>query len=202
MKYFDPENEPFNKNYDTFDNDKSSLNSSDIFVKNLTNNNEYDNNDKVKKLMRFASDYCRASPNISFKENLSLNSINLGSRNIKSNFIVEFEHFSKISGEKFNITSIMTLIPMNKSPLNYDKEVNREGLKNLLFNLESISNCGSFLHLDMLYNQKILIKIQQIYTNGSIKDLIFKNSVSFNDFRNQLIYIAVNIQRKMETQLI
>lgn len=182
MNYFEGENEPLNKNYDTFENDKSSLNSSGIFVNNFSKDS--DNSDKVKKLMRFASDYCRASPNISFKENLSLNSINLGSRQTKSNFIVEYEHFSKISGEKYNISSIMTLIPINKSPLNYDKEVNREGLKNLLFNLEAISNCSSFLHIDMLYNQKILIKIQQIYSNGSIKDLIYKNTVSSILLRN------------------
>lgn len=52
--------------------------------------------DNVKKILRFAIDYCRASPNINFK-NKTIS--NIGWRGSKYNIFVEFEMYNK-EGQK------------------------------------------------------------------------------------------------------
>jgi DNA mismatch repair ATPase MutL len=81
-----------------------------LFANSTKNNTNYgsdksfdnivqsDNLDKTKRLVRFAGDYCRASPNMLFKEKYSL--LSCGWRSLKSSFVVEYDYFSKISGEK------------------------------------------------------------------------------------------------------
>ena len=76
----------------------------------------------------------------------------------------------------------MTIIPILKTPINLDKEIFREALKNLLFTLESNTNICGYLHLDLIYPQKMLIKIQNLEEKGSLRDLIHNSSPldSFN----------------------
>jgi hypothetical protein len=73
----------------------------------------------------------------------------------------------------------MTVIPILKTPLNLDKEIIREGLKKLIFTCENSTGICSFIHLDLLYPQKMLIKVQHQEESGSLKDIIYNNNVSF-----------------------
>jgi hypothetical protein len=63
--------------------------------KNIKIDNE--SSEKINKVVRFAEDYCRASPNISLK-NKSL--LNIGWRMQKYNYDVEYEIIN-YKGEKF-----------------------------------------------------------------------------------------------------
>jgi hypothetical protein len=72
----------------------------------------------------------------------------------------------------------MTILPVHKSTINLDKEIYRDGVKNLMFTLEGHANIAPFLHLDIIYPQKILVKIVSFEDSGSIKDLINNINVS------------------------
>jgi len=78
----------------------------------------------------------------------------------------------------------MTVLPILKTPLNLDKEIIREGVNKLIFTCENNTNICSFIHLDLLYPQKMLIKVQHQEENGSLKDIIHNNNVKFNIFIN------------------
>ena len=202
QNYFDAENDPLtnntNSNYSTFQsnkNNKQKYLQNEEFVKEKSNdiaalfvsenNNSNENFDgyeieekkeRINRLVRFAGDYCRASPNINFKEKYSL--LELGWRSSKSSFVVDYDYFSRFSGEKRMIPSIMTVYPILKCNLNLDKESNREALKNLIFLLENFNGVCSFIHLDLMYPQKMLIKIQHQEETGSLKDSLFGVNVS------------------------
>lgn len=64
--------------------------------------------------------------------------------------------------------------------MNLDLDIVREGVVNLITTLEEHSNIASFLHSDLIYPQKIFIKIQHYIDTGSIKDLIHSAKVSLN----------------------
>lgn len=127
--YFDNENDslPIN-NYDTFnktnskDKNKNPLNNASNTSKNDDINTllfineadpkdksfdgivQADHNEKIRKLVRFARDYCRASPNINFKEKYMV--LSFGWRSIKSAFVVDYDYYSTYSEEKKNVRKI------------------------------------------------------------------------------------------------
>jgi hypothetical protein len=77
------------------------LNTSD----SLSHYFEKETNERINKLIRFGVDYCRASPNISLKNNKSL--LNIGWRTQKFNYDVEYETVN-FKGEKLSV-SIITI---------------------------------------------------------------------------------------------
>jgi len=83
------------------DKDITYKNSNDMYSSDsLSHYLEKETNDKIAKLVRFGVDYCRASPNISLKNNKSL--ITIGWRTQKFNYDVEFEKIN-YKGEKIQV---------------------------------------------------------------------------------------------------
>ncbi len=118
LNYLDSEKDPINEklnNYNTFNNkkDKKSKNEdNNLFSDNNLNSQnptldeiaKLDDDEKSKRLIRFAGDYCRASPNIILKEKYSV--LNCGWRSVKSSFVVDYDFYSKLSGEKIMVSTI------------------------------------------------------------------------------------------------
>lgn len=118
--YFDSEKEPFkyNKNnkdkedtdnYGTFNINSNYNSKNGITVKSETQQSlegliDEANVDKTNRLIRFAGDYCRASPNINLKEKYSV--LSCGWRSNKSCFVTEYDYYSKNSGEKNIVSSL------------------------------------------------------------------------------------------------
>jgi hypothetical protein len=100
-------------NYDTIGNekrgDRSNKNSNNQFDSNIhvdiSNGDslsafvEKETNERNNKLIRFAEDYCRASPNINLKQKALLN---IGWRTSKFNYEVDYEIIN-FKGEKTNV---------------------------------------------------------------------------------------------------
>lgn len=70
----------------------------------------------------------------------------------------------------------MTATPINKAFINFEDDFTRESFykanQTLIANNKYLM---PFLHLDILYKQKLMIKIEKINEYGSIKDLIYKS---------------------------
>ena len=73
----------------------------------------------------------------------------------------------------------MTAIPINKALINFDDALLKESFMNL-FQSFNHKNLMKNLHLDILKNHNLLIKIQKFYENGSLKDLLFKSVIKNN----------------------
>jgi hypothetical protein len=95
MNYISNEKSEYKKEYNTFDDitkpkgnpsnsGNPNNNANDAFLNFIEN----DSNDKLNKTIRFAVDYCRASPNISLNNK---NMLNIGWRIQKFNYDVEYE---------------------------------------------------------------------------------------------------------------
>jgi serine/threonine protein kinase len=71
----------------------------------------------------------------------------------------------------------MTATPINKSFINFEDDFTRESFTKVLKTLSTNNKyIMPFLHFDILHKQKLMIKIEKVYENGSIKDLIYKSS--------------------------
>ena len=70
----------------------------------------------------------------------------------------------------------MTAIPLTRSVLNFEDDFIRENFIKLI---QSFSHkyILSYLHLDILPSQRLMIKIQQFKEDGSLKDLIYKSVI-------------------------
>ena len=107
--YLDNEGDILNSkhnDYDTFNNNLNNSRDLNSLIANQKTKSfdgiiQAEQNEKTKRLVRFAGDYCRASPNIVFKDKYSL--LNIGWRNTKSSFVVDYDFQSKFSGEKKNV---------------------------------------------------------------------------------------------------
>jgi hypothetical protein len=99
MNYISNESKDLKKDYNTFNNNDDIINvgfnncgkpgSNRAKETNaLLNNIENENNDKLNKIIRFAVDYCRASPNITLNNK---NMLNIGWRIQKFNYDVNYE---------------------------------------------------------------------------------------------------------------
>jgi hypothetical protein len=94
------------KDYDSLDNDNRN--------KDKNNNNNIENiqildvsdTEKQTKLIRFAVDYCRSSPNITLKQKSLLN---IGWRNSKYNYEVIYEYIS-YDGEKISVNILILIL--------------------------------------------------------------------------------------------
>ena len=64
-------------------------------------------------------------------------------------------------------------MPINKTNLDLTNQSNREKFLKLLRSL-SHKNIMTYLHLDVLITQKLLMKVQNHVENGTIRDLIYK----------------------------
>lgn len=140
---------------------------------------------KESKLLRFAIDYCRASPNIFLKQK---NILNIGWRNTKFHFDVDIEIYNNYNykNEVFQVNnflilqkqenSILSAIPINKALINFDDMMIKESFVNLFQSLNH-KNLSINLHFEILKNQNLLIKIQKFYESGSLKDLLFKSVI-------------------------
>ena len=65
----------------------------------------------------------------------------------------------------------MTVVPLNKSLINFDDLLIKESFINL-FSSFNHKNLAVNLHFDILKNHNLLIKIQKFNENGSLKDKI------------------------------
>ncbi len=64
-------------------------------------------------------------------------------------------------------------MPINKTNLDLsDQSIREKFLK--LFRSFNHMNIMTYLHLDVLITQKLLIKVQNYVENGTIRDLIYK----------------------------
>ena len=70
----------------------------------------------------------------------------------------------------------MTAIPINKALINFEDVMLKEGLVNLIHSFNH-RNILKNLHLDVLKNQNLMVKIQKFYENGSIKDVLYKSVI-------------------------
>lgn len=65
---------------------------------------ESDNSNKKLKVLRFANDYCRSSPNMQLIDRHSL--LELGWRSCKSEFIIDYEIFDYVIGEQRQVSKL------------------------------------------------------------------------------------------------
>ena len=70
----------------------------------------------------------------------------------------------------------MTAIPINKALINFEDVMLKEGFVNLIHSFNH-RNILKNLHLDVLKNQNLMVKIQKFYENGSIKDVLYKSVI-------------------------
>jgi len=70
----------------------------------------------------------------------------------------------------------MTAIPINKALINFEDVMLKEGFINLIQSFRHKNVCKN-LHLDVLKNQNLMVKIQKFYENGSLKDVLFKSVI-------------------------
>lgn len=70
----------------------------------------------------------------------------------------------------------MTAIPINKSLINFEDVMLKEGFINLIQSFRH-KNISKNLHFDILKNQNLIVKIQKYYENGSLKDILYKSVI-------------------------
>lgn len=69
----------------------------------------------------------------------------------------------------------MCLIPINRALIDLSNESNKEMIKTLIYDLTTSNEfIQPNLHFDIVYNQKLFIKINEFNENGTLKDLIYK----------------------------
>ena len=156
------------------------------FFRNKFNDNNINNHNNSnypltgenteKNVIKFINEFCKNSPNIYLK---SKNELNISFRKkFKFDFNVYYENISVINGKKYKNDSILTIIPLNNCLIDLEED----NLRNLFVNLinNTFNKNKKYLvnnyNLDILYNQKILIKIYPIYSFGSLRDLIYSTN--------------------------
>ena len=139
-------------------------------------NNPLNGENTEKNVIKFINEFCKNSPNIYLK---SKNELNISFRKkFKFDFNVYYENISVINGKKYKSDSILTIIPLNNCLIDLEED----NLRNLFVNLinNTFNQNKKYLvnnyNLDLLYNQKILIKIYPIYSLGSLRDLIYSTN--------------------------
>ena len=160
---------------------------------NSENNNNYysisfNDQDKEKDMKRFIIQYCKNSENCFLK---SKNSLNISYRkNFKFDFNINYEYISIINGKKNKTDCLLTIFPLNNTIINLeDNNLIDSFIKflNDIFEKNKKYLVNNF-HLDILYNQKLFIKISQIYKFGSLKDLIYSTNPLYSYEKKNIIY--------------
>ena len=160
---------------------------------NSQNNNNYysisiNEQDKEKEMKRFINQYCKNSQNCFLK---SKNSLNISYRkNFKFDFNINYEYISIINGKKNISDCLLTIFSLNNSLINVeDNNLIDSFIKflNDIFEKNKKYLVNNF-KLDILYNQKLLIKISQIYKFGSLKDLIYSTNPLNSYEKKNIIY--------------
>ena len=160
---------------------------------NSENNNNYysisfNDQDKEKDMKRFIIQYCKNSENCFLK---SKNSLNISYRkNFKFDFNINYEYISIINGKKNKTDCLLTIFPLNNTIINLeDNNLIDSFIKflNDIFEKNKKYLVNNF-KLDILYNQKLLIKISQIYKFGSLKDLIYSTNPLYSYEKKNIIY--------------
>ena len=160
---------------------------------NSENNNNYysisfNDQDKEKDMKRFIIQYCKNSENCFLK---SKNSLNISYRkNFKFDFNINYEYISIINGKKNKTDCLLTIFPLNNTIINLeDNNLIDSFIKflNDIFEKNKKYLVNNF-NLDILYNQKLLIKISQIYKFGSLKDLIYSTNPLYSYEKKNIIY--------------
>ena len=72
----------------------------------------------------------------------------------------------------------MTAIPINKALIDFEDVMLKEGFVNLIQSFKQ-KNILKILHLDVLKNQNLLVKIQKLYDSGSLRDVLYKTVIEF-----------------------
>ncbi len=160
---------------------------------NSENNNNYysisfNDQDKEKDMKRFIIQYCKNSENCFLK---SKNSLNISYRkNFKFDFNINYEYISIINGKKNKTDCLLTIFPLNNTIINLeDNNLIDSFIKflNDIFEKNKKYLVNNF-HLDILYNQKLFIKISQIYKFGSLKDLIYSTNPLYSYEKKNILY--------------
>ena len=160
---------------------------------NSENNNNYysisfKEQDKEKDMKRFIIQYCKNSENCFLK---SKNSLNISYRkNFKFDFNINYEYISIINGKKNKTDCLLTIFPLNNTIINLeDNNLIDSFIKflNDIFEKNKKYLVNNF-HLDILYNQKLFIKISQIYKFGSLKDLIYSTNPLYSYEKKNILY--------------
>lgn len=74
---------------------------------------ENDDSNRKLKLLRFANDYCRSSPNMQLKDRHSL--LELGWRPCKSEYLIDYELFDYVIGEQRQVSYFFKIFSLNQS---------------------------------------------------------------------------------------
>ncbi len=160
---------------------------------NSDNNNNYysisfNDQDKEKDMKRLINQYCKNSQNCFLK---SKNPLNISYRkNFKFDFNINYEYISIINGKKSKTDCLLTIFPLNNSLISLeDSNLIDSFIKflNDIFEKNKKYLVNNF-NLDILYNQKLLIKISQIYKFGSLKDLIYSTNPLYSYEKKNIIY--------------
>ena len=160
---------------------------------NSDNNNNYysisfNDQDKEKDMKRLINQYCKNSQNCFLK---SKNPLNISNRkNFKFDFNINYEYISIINGKKSKTDCLLTIFPLNNSLISLeDSNLIDSFIKflNDIFEKNKKYLVNNF-KLDILYNQKLLIKISQIYKFGSLKDLIYSTNPLNSYEKKNIIY--------------
>lgn len=72
----------------------------------------------------------------------------------------------------------MTAIPINKALIDFEDVMLKEGFANLIQSFNH-KNILKNLHLDVLKNQNLMVKIQKFYDSGSLRDVLYKTVIEF-----------------------
>ena len=160
---------------------------------NSDNNNNYysisfNDQDKEKDMKRLINQYCKNSQNCFLK---SKNPLNISYRkNFKFDFNINYEYISIINSKKSKTDCLLTIFPLNNSLISLeDSNLIDSFIKflNDIFEKNKKYLVNNF-NLDILYNQKLLIKISQIYKFGSLKDLIYSTNPLYSYEKKNIIY--------------
>ena len=83
------------------------------FAKGYEKLKENDDSNRKLKLLRFANDYCRSSPNMQLKDRHSL--LELGWRPCKSEYLIDYELFDYVIGEQRQVSYFFKIFSLNQS---------------------------------------------------------------------------------------
>lgn len=70
----------------------------------------------------------------------------------------------------------MTINNSNKSFLNFEDDLTRNNVKDIFLSLDH-PNILPYFHMDILPNHHLMVRVQELYEMGSIKDLIYKTVI-------------------------
>ena len=158
-----------NNNTNNTNNNSTNSNSYSLNINNFPSYNTFSSNtpQETTSIPRFANDYCRTSPNITYTSNNNINKHTFSLTNTKHTFTCNFERIDSLTSTKQTINSIMTVIPYNTSNIIIDINSNNisKTYTQFILSLSKTFNkhIVEYLHFVFLNKQKILIKITPLY---------------------------------------